>query len=88
MTTEMTIRMASDAPVPKVSEKERDHGQHAHHHDKLTGRERDVRLLRLVGQDRIERDRLRFHVLAHLLAELFQHLFAARALFEHLQAGG
>jgi hypothetical protein len=48
--------------------------------------EGDVGLLRLFGQQRIERDATATScAAAHLLAELFQHLLAVGALLEHLE---
>src|SRR5690606_6986389 len=47
--------------------------------------ERDIRLLRLGGEDGIERDALGLQVLARLLAELLQHLLALAALFQQVK---
>jgi hypothetical protein len=64
---------------------EHDRRQAHHHHDQLFGRKRDVRFLRLVGDQRIEGHAHAALVLPHLLAELRQHVLAARALFQHRQ---
>jgi hypothetical protein len=54
----------------------------AHDPDQRLGRKRDIGPLRLLGQNRIKRDAFGIQMLVHLLAELFQHLFAVRVLFQ------
>ncbi len=65
---------------------ERHHDHQEHHTHEHAGRERQVRLLRLFGQQRVERDRLGPVVLRHLLAELRHDLVARRALLEQREA--
>jgi len=79
---------AADARLGIGADAEPDIGdrrQQRHHQQQLLGREGDIGLLGLGGQDRIKRDAAGLEVLAGLLAQLFQHLLARAAFFQQVE---
>ena len=77
------LRVSADCQADEGEDRHR-----AHQHDELFRGEGDGRLLRLGGQDGVDRDVARLEVLGHLLAEFLHYLFAAADLVEHFEPGG